>query len=240
VDSATDAATLSGRAQPEPGGRAALTLRATARIFTRYGSPRIIATVTTAAVMARLVVARWSWADLIAVGVLLVVQPFVEWVLHVFGLHLKPRTVLGRRFDPLFARRHRMHHRAPRETWLVFFPLPVLAGLLTVLAAISWFGFRDHVVGLTVFATTTTMVFTYEWVHYLIHTTYVPRHALYRVVWRNHILHHYKNEHYWFGVSNPAADFLLTTNPRKDAVPISPTARTLGVEDDLTLEAVPA
>jgi hypothetical protein len=216
-----------------PSERRAFGLGAAARVFAGYGSPRIIAVLSAIAIVARLVVARWSWADLAVVAGLIVVQPFVEWLLHVFGLHAKPKVVFGVRIDPLPARRHRMHHLDPRETWLVFFPLPVLAGLVTVLALVSWFATSDHVIGLTVFATTTTMVFTYEWTHYLIHSPYVPRHAAYRMVWRNHILHHYKNEHYWFGVSNPAADFVLGTNPSKERVPVSPTARTLGVEDDL-------
>ena len=38
----------------------------------------------------------------------------------------------------------------------------------------------------------------YEWCHYLIHTDYKPKTAVYRAIWRNHRLHHFKNEHYWF------------------------------------------
>jgi sterol desaturase/sphingolipid hydroxylase (fatty acid hydroxylase superfamily) len=81
----------------------------------------------------------------------------------------------------------------------------------------------------------TTFLFGYEWSPFLIHSTYVPRSAGFRAVWRAHILHHYKNEQYWFGVTNPVADYVLRTRPAKDAVPTSPTARTLGVDDELTL-----
>jgi hypothetical protein len=80
-----------------------------------------------------------------------------------------------------------------------------------------------------------TFLFGYEWAHFLIHSTYVPRSAGFRAVWRAHILHHYKNEQYWFGVTNPIADYVLRTHPAKNAVPTSPTARTLGVDDELTL-----
>ena len=47
---------------------------------------------------------------------------------------------------------------------------------------------------------------------------------------RNHRLHHFKNEHYWFGVTMLGADRLLRTAPQAEDVERSPTARTLGVE----------
>ncbi|PZR80928.1 MAG: hypothetical protein DLM65_07065 [Candidatus Aeolococcus gillhamiae] len=141
---------------------------------------------------------------------------------------------------PLFAKRHRMHHRDPRNIPLVFVPLPVLAGFFVLLAAVGGLGFPDHRLGLTAFATMTTFLLGYEWSHYLIHSPYVPRTAAFRAVWRAHTLHHYKNEQYWFGVTNPVADYVLRTHPAKNAVPTSPTARTLGVDDELTLLTAPA
>ena len=44
------------------------------------------------------------------------------------------------------------------------------------------------------------------------------------------LLHHFKSEHYWFGVTNPVGDLVLRTYPDQAGVPTSPTARTLGVE----------
>jgi len=71
------------------------------------------------------------------------------------------------------------------------------------------------------------MLLTYEWTHFLIHSTYVPRSRYYRYIWRAHRLHHYKNEKYWFGVTVHLADHVLRTFPQRDAVETSPTARTL-------------
>ena len=71
------------------------------------------------------------------------------------------------------------------------------------------------------------MLTTYEWIHYLIHTNYRPRHAPYRKVWRAHRLHHFRNEHYWFGVTMHLGDRVLRTYPERDEVPASATARTL-------------
>lgn len=211
------------------------TLRGAAAVFAGYGSPRIILAFAAGSIATRLVLARWSLADLAVFGGILVAEPFVEWVLHVFLLHLKPRSILGVRVDPLFAKRHRMHHRDPRNIPLVFVPLPVLAGLLALLFAIAWFGFSTRALTMTAFSTFTTFLFGYEWTHFLIHSPYVPRSRLFRTIWRAHILHHYKNEKYWFGVTNPIADHVLRTHPAKDDVATSPTARTLGVDDEFSL-----
>lgn len=217
-----------------------LTLGGAARVFARYGSPRVMAVAAAATLAVRIPLGHWSLADLAVAGGILAVEPFVEWVIHVFLLHFKPRQLLGRRVDPLFARRHRMHHRDPRNVRLVFVPLPVLAGFLAVLFAIAWFAFPTRYLSMTAFATFTWFFFAYEWTHFLIHSVYVPRTPVFRAVWRAHILHHYKNEKYWFGVTSPIADHVLRTHPAKESVESSPTARTLGVDDEFELLTAPA
>jgi hypothetical protein len=63
--------------------------------------------------------------------------------------------------------------------------------------------------------------------HFLIHTAYRPRSPYYRAIWRNHRLHHFKNEHFWHGITNNISDRVLGTNPDQRSVPRSLTARTL-------------
>ena len=210
-------------------------LGAEARVFFAYGSPRIMGMLSLAAIGVRLGLGHWSLADLAVCGGILIVEPFLEWMLHVFGLHAKPRMVLGRKLDPLYARRHRMHHRDPRNVPLVFVPLPVLAGFIATLLAVSYFAFGPWQLKFTALATMTSFLFGYEWTHFLIHSPHVPRSRVFRAVWRAHILHHYKNEKFWFGVTNPIGDYVLRTFPAKESVPTSPTARTLGVDDEFTL-----
>lgn len=41
----------------------------------------------------------------------------------------------------------------------------------------------------------------------------------------SHRLHHYRNEHFWFGLTNDFGDRVLRTNPAKEEVPASRTAR---------------
>ncbi|HEY6672478.1 MAG TPA: hypothetical protein VIZ91_08255, partial [Solirubrobacterales bacterium] len=59
---------------------------------------------------------------------------------------------------------------------------------------------------------------------------YRPRSAAYMRIWRNHRLHHFKNEHFWHGITNNLSDRVLGTNPDQRDVPKSETARTLAPE----------
>ena len=63
--------------------------------------------------------------------------------------------------------------------------------------------------------TLAVVLLVYEWTHYVIHSDYTPRTRAYKAIWRNHRLHHYKNEHYWFSVTTSGtSDRLLGTLPR--------------------------
>jgi sterol desaturase/sphingolipid hydroxylase (fatty acid hydroxylase superfamily) len=222
------------RPELEPAGTQAapsgLSLRTAGRVFIGYGSPRIIVAALLAAVGGRLAIGGWSWWDLLGPGVVVAAQPFTEWTIHVFLLHFRPRTLAGRRIDPLVSRKHRAHHADPKDIPLVFIPLPALAALVAVVSAICLAALPLER-GLTTLVAALCVLLTYEWSHYLIHSNYRPRHALYRYVWRAHRNHHFRNEHYWFGVTVHLADHVLGTFPERTAVPVSPTARTLGVEE---------
>jgi Fatty acid hydroxylase superfamily len=207
-----------------------------ARAFAHYDSPRLIASGLAAALAARLALAHFSWRDLVIPFGLLAFEPLTEWLIHVYLLHARPIRVGGRSHDLLAAREHRAHHAAPGELGGVLVPtyalllfLPAIAALLLALS------FPLHVLiggerlawWLSGVAAGYTILFSYEWCHFLIHTPYRPRSRYYKVIWRNHRLHHYKNERYWFGVTSNLGDVVLGTNPRQATVPKSPTARTL-------------
>jgi hypothetical protein len=183
--------------------------------------------ITGLAIGARLLLRRWRWRDgAIAFGIV-ALEPLTEWLIHVFLLHFRPRTVAGRGVDPLVARKHRAHHEDPRNAELVFVPMPVLKTALPA-AVLGWcLAERRLRPALTGIATSYAMLTTYEWTHFLIHSSYRPKHRPYRGIWRAHRAHHYRNEHYWFGVTMHGADRLLGTYPERDQVPVSPTARTL-------------
>jgi hypothetical protein len=213
----------------EPTDRS-LSLRGAVALFARFGSPRSIVVLLLAALAGRVAVVGWSWWDLLGPGVVLAAQPFTEWTIHVFVLHFRPRTIGRVRIDPLVSRKHRAHHADPKDLPLVFIPLPALAFLVAGVSAICLAALPLER-GLTTLVAALCVLATYEWTHFLIHSTYRPRHALYRYVWRAHRNHHFRNEHYWFGVTVHVADHVLGTFPERTAVPVSPTARTLGVEE---------
>ncbi|HEY7489069.1 MAG TPA: sterol desaturase family protein [Streptosporangiaceae bacterium] len=208
-----------------------LTLRQAARTFFRNPSPRILVPAAATAVAARLTMGRWSKRDAVVPAVILGLEPFVEWLIHVNVLHLRPRTVRGRQVDPLLSRKHRAHHRDPRDEELVFIPTPAVVPSVLGLVALNSLIIRSKRPAMTGIATSLVTLSLYEWTHYLIHSSYRPKRAPYRAIWRSHRLHHYRNEQYWFGVTNPVADQVLGTYPAKDEVSPSPTAKTLGVDD---------
>jgi Fatty acid hydroxylase len=207
------------------------------REFLRRESPWAIGAVLVALLVARVAIGDWSWRDAVAVAAMLAVYPFGEWAIHVYLLHAKPVRIRGRQVETVAARAHRAHHQEPNDLdlvllywWqaafllLVAVPLTILVGtaIVTVTAG-------PVPLGALVSAAIAgcCMVFVYEWTHFLIHTAYRPRSRAYRTIWRNHRLHHFKNEHFWHGITNNLSDRVLGTNPDQRHVTKSETARSL-------------
>jgi len=196
-------------------------------IFARQMNPRVIGGMFAAALALRVAFARWTFGDLIVVLVILALEPFTEWVTHVTLLHLRPVTIRGRTVELHIARRHRLHHMDPKRIKHVLIPQGVLIRLVVFAVPLYYLVTPTPRQALSGLVTSYAMLLTYEWTHFLIHSTYVPRSRYYRYIWRAHRLHHYKNEKYWFGVTVHVADHVLRTFPQRDAVETSPTARTL-------------
>jgi hypothetical protein len=208
--------------------RGSLPLSAAWRRFWRYPSPWVLAALLLVASAARLAVGDWSASDAVVAAAIVVAFPFQEWVVHVFVLHWRPRRIGRLRLDPLLARKHRLHHADPRDEALVFIAWQVLLYVVPLDAAIALLAFPRTGNGLTFLVLAGGLGLGYEWSHYLIHSDYRPVSRVYRAIWRNHRLHHYKNEHYWFTVTTSGtADRVLRTYPDPAGVPTSPTARSL-------------
>jgi hypothetical protein len=197
--------------------------------FWKHPSPWMIGVLLTCAVIARIVVGDWQPTDAVVPVVMLAVFPFFEWVVHVLILHWRPKRIGGVTIDPLLAREHRAHHVDPRSIPLIFIPWKSLVSwVLPLTVTIGVLAFPRLGMGLTYLVCIGAIALVYEWMHYLIHTDYKPKTAVYRAVWRNHRNHHYKNEHYWFTVtSSGTADRILGTHPDPSSVKNSPTAKNL-------------
>ena len=214
------------------------TLGQAVREFAKRHSPWMIAGAIGLLVVIRALTGEpLTWRDGVAVGAMLVVYPFGEWAIHVYLLHAKPIKRRGGTYVLPTTREHGVHHREPNnlmqlllypkqlaQLLLVAVPVVVLAlgvpvGLIA--GGVPWAALLSAAIAGYV------LVGVYEWTHYLIHTAYVPRSRAYRSIWRNHRLHHFKNEHYWHGITNTIADHALGTFPDHRDIPRSPTARTL-------------
>lgn len=206
------------------------------RVFVRQPSPPYLFAAVMLALVLRLVQGELGWRDLVMVVGLVAVTPFVEWAIHVYLLHARPFTVMGHRMEMLSAREHRAHHEAPSVLEGVLIPVYAVLLFLVAIAAVNWgLSFPIHLLlggPRLAFATTGVLasfsiLTAYEWTHFLIHTPHRARARYYKAIWRNHRLHHYKNERYWFGVTSTVGDRVIGTLPDQRTVERSATARSL-------------
>jgi sterol desaturase/sphingolipid hydroxylase (fatty acid hydroxylase superfamily) len=214
-------------------------LRDCLREFLRQPSPPYLIGAGLLALGLRLAQGSWSWRDLVLAAGLVAVTPFVEWLIHVYLLHAPPLELRGRRVEMLTAREHRAHHESPAVLAGVLLPVYGVLVFLAMIAAVNWL--LSFPIALLLggprlaYATTAVLVSysilaAYEWTHFLIHAPYKPRGRYFKAIWRNHRLHHFKNERYWFGVTSTIGDRVIGTLPDQRAVPRSATARSLHAE----------
>jgi hypothetical protein len=197
------------------------------RYFISRGSPRLLIAASAITVGLRIAIGNWSAWDLVPATALVLYWPIQEWLIHVYVLHFKPFTWRGRRVDFAVPRKHRQHHRDPNNLDILF--IPMHSYLYTVpFLVVFWFAVTPSTqLALTGLSLHFLFSLNYEWVHFLVHTRVVPRTDAYRRLWKSHRLHHFKNEHYWMGVSRLGADWLLHTTPDPQSVATSPTCRDL-------------
>jgi hypothetical protein len=227
-------------AQDVPSKRGgAVSLGDSFRAFWRQPSPPYLFGAVAIVLGLRIAQGAWSWRDLVMLAGLIAVTPFVEWLIHVYMLHSPPFTLRGRRVEMLTAREHRAHHEAPGVLDGVLLPVYGVFVFLAMIALVDWaLSFPIALVlggPRLAYATTGVLVSYailagYEWTHFLIHTPYRARGRYFKSVWRNHRLHHFKNERYWFGVTSTVGDRVIGTLPDQRSVERSPTARTLRSE----------
>ena len=174
------------------------------------------------------VVGGGAWWELLVPAALIALFPVIEWVIHVAILHWRPRRV-GPVTDRLAARPQAP--RPPRRPARPAARVHPLAGAVLAAPGVrrhraardadavqradaAGVGLRDHA-RLRVDALP-------------VHSDYRPRCRWFRSVWRNHRLHHYKNEHYWFTVTSAGtADRLFGTYPDPAKVTTSTTVKAL-------------
>jgi Fatty acid hydroxylase superfamily len=211
-------------------------VRQAANVFAGRPSPRLFVGATAVTVAGRALLRRWGRKDAVAATVVLASRPFAEWLIHRSVLHSRSVVVQGHTID--LGAAHRRHHRDPADVDYVLvdgrYASYYVAGWAATAAA-----FAAALPGrrrgrwrptLTALGVAYASLVAYEWTHLLIHTSYRPRHRWLLERRAQHRLHHFRSEHYWFGVTTNLADRVVGTGPPARSVELSGTARTLGVD----------
>lgn len=134
-----------------------------------------------------------------------------EYVVHYTLLHEFPHVV------PALYQSHMKHHQYPKEMKYLFGPMWYDVVIYTVYLAIMWAVFRDFSLVEAVIAGTSLYHLYYQWMHYIAHRPVKPITPWGRWMKKKHLLHHYMDEHSWYGVSHPTMDYLVGTHRPKSS-----------------------
>lgn len=160
-----------------------------------------------------------------------VLAPFVEWVLHKYALHRIVDPAKDPRGYAYMLKLHYKHHWEPTKIPYVFAPASGPITIFVVFLPLGAAVFRDPQQALLFGFAVVTYFLTYEWLHLAHHIPSYRAITAYGKLIRNaHSWHHYKNENFWWGVSNPLGDYLFGTFKDPKEVEFSPSAKSL---DDL-------
>lgn len=130
---------------------------------------------------------------------------FFEYLAHRYAFHLNPK---GEKTKKIVYIMHGNHHHYPRDRQRLFMPpLPSII-LASVLFGIQYLILKDN--AYIFFPGFILGYLLYASMHYAIHA-WNPPFKWMKPLWRNHHLHHYKDEEKGFGVSSTVWDIVFGT-----------------------------
>lgn len=130
---------------------------------------------------------------------------FFEYLAHRFLFHWIAES---NRAQKLVYIMHGNHHHYPRDRERLFMPPVPSIILATVIFALQFLLLRNY--SFAFFPGFILGYLLYASMHYAIHA-FNPPFKWMKPLWRNHHLHHYKNEHKGFGVSSTLWDHVFGT-----------------------------
>jgi len=188
------------------------TKREVAGAYLRNRSPQLMLATLAVVLVARLLTGGWGIADLIVVGVVILINGTFEWMVHRFLLHAPDGSIRMRVLGTSVG--HRKHHLDPADMrHLMLRPIEVVQ-FVPMLAAIAaaaslpllWItGSPMLAPYLTALVAAYIGLAHYEWTHLLVHARYRPTSRYYARLSRNHRLHHHRNENYWLAAQHRSA-----------------------------------
>jgi hypothetical protein len=166
-----------------------------------------------------------GWFSVLGLIVGMLLFFVTEYTTHRFLLHASPQSA------PFVLRlQHRLHydhHVTPDRLDLLFLPLWFAIPALALYGALYFAVTRSAGLTLSLLLGSVIALFFYEWVHYVAHIPFAPVTPAGRYMKKYHLLHHFKNERLWFGVTNPSMDFIGRTYLHRDEAEKSSTTRHL-------------
>ncbi|MFW6086774.1 MAG: hypothetical protein ACODAG_06180, partial [Myxococcota bacterium] len=127
------------------------------RVFFSRKGPRFVLKTAAVAWGVRALFGRPRWTDAAIAAGVVAYWPFQEWAVHKYLLHIEPRNRGGKKVDPSFAKRHRAHHRYPRDVDLALLPRASMVHGLPVHAALWLLSSPTKRSAVTGLASVTTM-----------------------------------------------------------------------------------
>lgn len=147
-----------------------------------------------------------SWMISIGMFVLgLLAFTWVEYMVHRYVFHMKTYTALRAKLQYTM---HGVHHEFPKDKDRLAMPPLLSVTISTVLLLVF-----KVVLGDMVFSFLPGFLVGYAaylGIHYMVHA-YQPPKNLFKFLWINHSVHHYKDGEVIFGVSSPLWDYIYGT-----------------------------
>ena len=149
----------------------------------------------------------------------------MEYITHRFQFHAPP---VGSDFLKRLQRRmHYDHHVEPNRMDLLFLPIWYAIPAVVIYTLLYYKLTGSVMVTQGLLVGNLLGLLYYEYVHFSAHVNITPRTAWGRYMKKYHLWHHYKNEHYWYGVTNPLFDYLFGTYKDQGEAERSTTVRDL-------------
>jgi sterol desaturase/sphingolipid hydroxylase (fatty acid hydroxylase superfamily) len=128
-----------------------------------------------------------------------------EYLMHRFVFHMVAESKRGRKFIYVL---HGNHHEFPRDKERLFMPPVPSLIISSIIFLLTYVLLREY--AFVFFPGFMLGYLMYGSMHYAIHA-WNPPFKWMKPLWRNHHLHHYKNEEQGFGVSSTLWDHVFGT-----------------------------
>jgi sterol desaturase/sphingolipid hydroxylase (fatty acid hydroxylase superfamily) len=177
--------------------------------------PQFISLMLLVYLISGLVTGYQKWTLVALVGGLLLFF-VIEYFIHRFFLHGLFSVIY-----PVAYKGHEAHHKDPKAMKYLLtpnsynIPYHFLLWIVFSLATGSFHLGSVMMVGFTAYQ------LWYEWIHFVSHRPIVPRTAFGKWMKKFHLLHHYKHEGRYYGVTHPTFDILFGTDgeePKKNTL----------------------